>query len=52
MSIHDYENTKEELRLKYRYLDLRRGKLLENLKQDIRLLKLLENFLIILDLQK
>ena len=26
---HDYENTKEELRLKYRYLDLRRGKLLE-----------------------
>jgi len=24
VSIHDYENTKEELRLKYRYLDLRR----------------------------
>ena len=32
ISIHDYENTKEELRLKYRYLDLRRGKLLKNLK--------------------
>ena len=32
VSIHDFENTKEELRLKYRYLDLRRGKLLKNLK--------------------
>ena len=45
MSIHDYENTKEELRLKYRYLDLRRGKLLENLKTRRKIIKVAREFL-------
>ncbi len=45
VSIHDYENTKEELRLKYRYLDLRRGKILENLKTRHKIIKVAREFL-------
>ncbi len=45
VSIHDSENTKEELRLKYRYLDLRRGKLLENLKTRHKIIKVAREFL-------
>ncbi len=45
VSIHDYENTKEELRLRYRYLDLRRGKLLENLKTRHKIIKVAREFL-------
>jgi len=45
VSIHDYENTKEELRIKYRYLDLRRGKLLENLKTRHKIIKVAREFL-------
>ena len=32
VSVHDEENTREELRLKYRYLDLRRKRMNENLR--------------------
>ncbi len=45
VSIHDYENTKEELRLRYRYLDLRRGKLLQNLKTRHKIIKVAREFL-------
>ena len=45
VSIHDYENTKEELRIKYRYLDLRRGKLIQNLKTRHNILKVAREYL-------
>ena len=45
VSIHDYENTKEELRIKYRYLDLRRGKLIQNLKTRHNILKVVRQYL-------
>ena len=45
VSIHDFENTKEELRIKYRYLDLRRGKLIQNLKTRHNILKVVREYL-------
>ena len=45
VSIHDYENTKEELRIKYRYLDLRRGQLIKNLKTRHKIIKAARQFL-------
>ncbi len=45
VSIHDVENTKEELRIKYRYLDLRRGKLISNLKTRHKIIKIAREFL-------
>ena len=45
VSIHDSENTKEELRIKYRYLDLRRGKLIDNLKTRHKILKVAREYL-------
>tara|TARA_B100000073_G_scaffold116743_1_gene94406 strand:+ start:3935 stop:5743 length:1809 start_codon:yes stop_codon:yes gene_type:complete len=45
VSIHDYENTKEELRIKYRYLDLRRGQLIKNLKTRHQIIKIARQFL-------
>ena len=45
VSCHDNENTKEELRLKYRYLDLRRGKLLNNLKIRHKIIKVAREYL-------
>ena len=45
ISLHDDENTKEELRIRYRYLDLRRGKLLNNLKIRHQILKVIREFL-------
>ncbi len=45
VSIYDDENTKEELRIKYRYLDLRRGKLIKNLKTRHQIIKIARKFL-------
>ncbi len=45
VSIYDDENTKEELRIKYRYLDLRRGKLIKNLKTRHQIIKVARKFL-------
>ncbi len=45
VSVHDAENTKEELRIKYRYLDLRRGKLINNLKTRHKIIKIARDFL-------
>ena len=45
VSVHDVENTKEELRIKYRYLDLRRGKLIDNLKTRHKIIKIARDFL-------
>ena len=45
VSVHDFENTKEELRIRYRYLDLRRGKLINNLKIRHKIIKIAREFL-------
>tara|TARA_Y100001970_G_scaffold294351_1_gene451276 strand:- start:18647 stop:20467 length:1821 start_codon:yes stop_codon:yes gene_type:complete len=45
ISIYDEENTKEELRLKYRYLDLRKKRMSKNLKTRHLILKSIRNFL-------
>lgn len=44
-SICDDEEVKEELRLKYRYLDMRRGPLLHNLKTRHQVTQCIRNFL-------
>ena len=45
ISIHDEENVKEELRLKHRYLDLRRAKMRKNLLLRHETIKTARNFL-------
>ena len=45
ISIHDKENLKEEIRLKYRYLDLRRDRMSKNLKLRHDVIKTARNFL-------
>ena len=45
VSIHDEEPVKEELRLRYRYLDLRRGRMNENLRLRHKTIKTARNFL-------
>ena len=45
VSVHDDENLKEEIRLKFRYLDLRRERMRDNLKLRHQIIKTARNFL-------
>jgi aspartyl-tRNA synthetase len=45
VSVHDEENTREELRLKYRYLDLRRERMNRNLRLRARTIQAARRFL-------
>ena len=45
VSIHDEEQVKEELRLKHRYLDLRRERMKKNLRLRNEVIKAARNFL-------
>ncbi|MCT0217733.1 aspartate--tRNA ligase [Synechococcus sp. CS-1329] len=45
VSVHDEENTREELRLRHRYLDLRRGRMNGNLRLRARTIQAARRFL-------
>ncbi|MEB3208273.1 MAG: amino acid--tRNA ligase-related protein, partial [Synechococcus sp.] len=45
VSVHDEENTREELRLKYRYLDLRRERMNRNLRLRARTIQAARRYL-------
>jgi aspartyl-tRNA synthetase len=45
VSVHDEENTREELRLRYRYLDLRRERMNDNLRLRARTIRAARGFL-------